>query len=88
MPSARRRTWIPAWGEREAEEGDAHRDGPTRNLFRYLRFVATEYPVRAEVSPGCAELPGEAVSVIRDPPGPDLRILLSGRDPAERAWSN
>ncbi len=78
----------PGWGEREAEEGDVYWDGPTRNLFRYLRFFGAGHPVRADVSPSYAELPDETVSVIRDLLGPDLRILLSVRDPADRAWSN
>ena len=78
----------PAWPDREAEEGDVYWDGPTRNLFRYLRFFGAGYPVRADVSPSYAELPDETVSVIRDLLGPDVRILLSVRDPAERAWSN
>ena len=78
----------PGWSDREAEEGDVYWDGPTRNLFRYLRFFGAGFPVRADFSPSYAELPDDTVSVIRDLLGPDLRILLSVRDPADRAWSN
>lgn len=78
----------PGWSDREAEEGDAYWDGPTRNLFRYLRFFGAGHPVRADISPSYAELPDEAVSVVRDLLGSEVRILLSVRDPAERSWSN
>ncbi len=78
----------PAWASRIPEEVDTYWEGPTRNLFRYLRMFGAGYPVRADFSPSYAELPEESVAVIRDLLGPDLRILLCVRDPVERSWSN
>jgi hypothetical protein len=76
---------------REASLGEAaelYLQGPTRSLRRYRRIFADAKPVRIDMSPDYAELPSESVQRIRNILGPDVKIILSVRDPVERSWSN
>lgn len=63
-------------------------EGPTRNLYRYLGLYTQGAQMHIDISPAYFELPDEAVAVVRDLLGPDLKVLLIVRDPVERAWSN
>ncbi len=78
----------PGLPDVDPDEDMSYWDGPTRNLFRYLRLFGAGFPVRADVSPSYAELPPDTIAVVRDLLGPDVKILLSLRDPVERCWSN
>ena len=78
----------PSLPDVDPDEDLSYWDGPTRNLFRYLRLYGAGFPVRADFSPSYAELPPETISVLRDMLGPDVKIILSLRDPVARCWSN
>ncbi|HEX7966554.1 MAG TPA: sulfotransferase domain-containing protein [Gammaproteobacteria bacterium] len=50
-------------------------------------FAPLDQPVRGEITPGYAILPPETIAVIYRR-YPSLRLLLTLRNPLERAWSN
>ncbi|HEX4299950.1 MAG TPA: sulfotransferase [Gammaproteobacteria bacterium] len=50
-------------------------------------FAAMPQPVRGEITPGYAILPTGTIALIRAR-YPDLQLLLTLRNPLERAWSN
>ena len=77
----------PLYAEGGASE-DPYWFGPTRNLFRYLRLFGAGFAIRADFSPSYIELREPSIAAICDILGPDVRILLSVRDPVERSWSN
>ncbi len=75
----------------EADFGNLGRmywQGPTRSLRHYRALFGSEKPLRFDFSPSYGELPAEAVSSVRELLGPDSKIILSVRDPAEGSWSN
>ena len=68
--------------------GRAYWTGPTRNLKAYQALFDRSFPIRADFSPSYAELPELSVRGISQMLGPDVKIILSIRDPVDRAWSN
>jgi hypothetical protein len=62
--------------------------GPIRSIRHYLNLFDAGKPFRVDISPSYGELPDQAVARIRDTLGPDVKIILSVRDPVERSWSN
>ncbi len=70
------------------EAGDLYWQGPTRSLLHYRRLFGDRKHFRIDVSPTYGELPEEAVARVREILGPDIKIILSVRDPVERSWSN
>ena len=71
-----------------SDEDVTYWEGPTRNIFRYLRLFNGGKKIRADFSPSYVELPPETVEVIADVLGRDARIIFCMRDPIERSWSN
>ncbi len=70
------------------EAGDLYWQGPTRSLQHYRGLFEDTKRFRVDNSPDYAELPAEAVARVRDILGPDVKIILSVRDPVDRSWSN
>jgi len=70
------------------EAGDLYWQGPTRNLLHYRQMFKDRKPFRIDISPSYGEMPEEAVGRVREILGPDVKIILSVRDPVERSWSN
>lgn len=50
-------------------------------------FAVMHQPTRGEITPGYAILPTETIAIIKEC-YPELRLLLTLRNPLERAWSN
>lgn len=71
------------------EAGDnLYWEGPTRSLLHYRRMYGGHKNFRIDISPSYGELPEESVARVREILGPDVKIILSVRDPVERSWSN
>ena len=68
--------------------GNRYWQGPTRSLLHYRDLFADATRFRIDISPAYGELPEESVARVREILGPDVKIILSVRDPVERSWSN
>jgi hypothetical protein len=68
--------------------GDLYWQGPTRSLLHYRGVFTGARRFRIDISPSYGELPEESVARVREILGPDVKVILSVRDPVERSWSN